>query len=183
MNRALPGKGLYFNQLEGRFPVNLSRFLCVKKVFQNGREGLFLRRRAPRRGGEEKEVEISAELRQKTGQKAVQLGIFLSQGRDLPDGVQCRRVVLVGKEGTDLGQGEPGRFLEDVHRHLPRKDDRSTLRARTELGGLEAIVRTDEFQNVGGRRRMFFRAKKVPPGLPGGIPKKRLAPPGGGRQR
>ena len=75
--------------------MNLLLFLCVKKVLPSGRERLFRRRRAPRPKGEEKEVENSAELRQKTGEKAVQFGIFLPQGRDLADGVERRRVVFV----------------------------------------------------------------------------------------
>ena len=84
-------------------------------------------------------------------------------------------MVLVGKEAPDLGQREPGRFLENVHRHLPSEDDGPALRARPEFGGLEAVMSADELQDVGGGRGVLFGAKDVPERLPGEIQRDRLA--------
>ena len=88
-------------------------------------------------------VKYSAKLRQEAGQKTVQVSVFFAKSRDLPDGVERRRVVLVAEEAADLRKGKVRRLLEDVHRDLSRKDDLATLRPGPEIGRLQAVVGRD----------------------------------------
>src|SRR5438445_2412920 len=81
----------------------------------------------------------SSVLRDEARDQPVERRVLLALGRDLPDGVEGRRVVLVREEASDLGQREVRRLLQDVHRHLAGKDDVSPLRLRAELGRLQPV--------------------------------------------
>ena len=80
----------------------------------------------------------------------VELAIRASELLDLLNGVHHGRMVLIIEVFADLGEGELGQVLAEVHGDLPRKSDLLGIALRFDFTDFEAVVARYEFGDLGG---------------------------------
>ena len=107
--------------------------------------------------------------------RPIEVGVFGAELLDLVHGVHDRGVMLVVEVFSDVGKGEFGQLLAEVHRDLPGKGDLLGVVPTLDLADLETVVTSYELDDLGCHDPLMIGRQDVFEGLLGQFKRERLA--------